>query len=174
MTLHYSDPSLEPHPDIRVVHGNILRTSMQALVVPVNLVGVMGAGLAKQVRDAHPWVDVVYRRMCDGTWQMGHIRRVSREEMPEREFWLFPTKHHWRDPSNLDYIDVGLRNLVRECLWLPPESLAIPALGCGFGGLSWDDVLPKLKWHLSRIPYSIPIEIYEPFTSQHIVRYKYE
>lgn len=160
---YYTFEELPKNPNLQLVSGNILQTSAQAIVVPVNLIGVMGAGLAKQVKQEYPWVDKEYRKLCkDGTWRMGYIRRVYNSEYSEKEFFLFPTKQHWKEHSRLEYIDAGLRDLVRECFWVPPQSLAIPALGCGLGGLLWENVLYKLYYHLLHI--SFPVKIYVPRT----------
>jgi hypothetical protein len=50
-------------------------------------------------------------------------------------FLLFPTRRHWREKSDIGGIEKGLQwirdNYRREGI----QSLAIPALGCGLGGL---------------------------------------
>ena len=43
------------------------------------------------------------------------------------------------------------------------KSIAIPALGCGLGGLEWEDVKEKILSILSELDNNINIEIYEPF-----------
>ena len=49
----------------------------------------------------------------------------------------FPTKDDWRNPSEYSYIGSGLRWLREYLLHSPGLSIAIPALGCGYGGLDW-------------------------------------
>lgn len=51
----------------------------------------------------------------------------------------FPTKEHWRMPSRLCDIEAGLQDLRRVIASLSLRSIAIPALGCGRGGLAWGD-----------------------------------
>src|SRR5438067_13620338 len=72
----------------------------------------------------------------------------------------FPTKRHWRGRSRLEDIETGLVSLVRQYREWQIQSLAMPALGCGHGGLNWSDVRPLIEQHLSDL--NIDIEVYEP------------
>ena len=57
----------------------------------------------------------------------------------------FPTKRHWRAPSRIEYIESGLPALVQEIARLSLRSIAVPALGCGLGGLAWEEVWPHIE-----------------------------
>ena len=56
---------------------------------------------------------------------------------PRRFVINFPTKGHWRSPARIEDIEAGLDDLVRVVRELGVDSIAIPALGCGNGGLAW-------------------------------------
>ncbi len=72
----------------------------------------------------------------------------------------FPTKAHWRSASRLADVVAGLVHLERHHREWGIVSLAVPALGCGLGGLEWRVVGPALYDHLSRL--EIPVELYAP------------
>jgi O-acetyl-ADP-ribose deacetylase (regulator of RNase III) len=57
----------------------------------------------------------------------------------------FPTKRHWRGKSRMEDIDSGLRALAVEILKRGINSIAIPPLGSGLGGLDWSDVRPRIE-----------------------------
>lgn len=61
--------------------------------------------------------------------------------------WIinFPTKQHWRDPSQLAWIKTGLKDLSRVLTDHDIRSVAIPALGAGNGGLDWALVRPLIE-----------------------------
>src|SRR6476619_1552512 len=60
----------------------------------------------------------------------------------------FSTKRDWKDPSKLEWVDLGLVDLARRITGLGIKSIAIPPLGCGLGGLDWDDVRELIEQHL--------------------------
>ena len=123
----------------RVVYASGDIKSEPAFCNPVNLVGVMGAGLARQVRDRWPEAVPPYLRACrNGTLRAG---RVLRFRTPEGT-WILqtPTKRDWREPSDLALVTSSIGALATEAAELGLESLAVPRLGCGLGGLAWDDV----------------------------------
>jgi hypothetical protein len=81
---------------------------------------------------------------------------------PEMEKWflLFPTKKHWRENSDISGIEKGLLWLTTNYEVEGIKSIAIPALGCGLGNLSWSDVGPLMCHYLTRM--KIPVSIYLP------------
>jgi len=72
----------------------------------------------------------------------------------------FPTKDHWRSRSRLADIDAGLEDLRRVLTELEIESVAVPPLGCGLGGLRWADVRPRIEQALGGLP--VHVLVFEP------------
>ena len=70
------------------------------------------------------------------------------------------TKADWRDLSELDYIRWGLDDLVARCAELDVESVAMPALGCGLGGLDFDQVLPLIQGAFAGS--AVKVTVYRP------------
>ena len=77
-----------------------------------------------------------------------------------RWFLLFATKRHWRDKSRLDDIEAGLEWITKRYKSEGIESIALPALGCGLGGLDWREVGPLMCRYLSQL--DITTAIYLP------------
>ena len=122
--------------------GDILQAKCEAIVNPVNCVGVMGRGLARQFKVAYKENYQAYVEACDqGLVQPGHLFvYVMQCESNPKYIINFPTKRHWRDDSRLSDVALGLLALVREIRMRSIASIAIPALGAGLGGLPWVDV----------------------------------
>jgi O-acetyl-ADP-ribose deacetylase (regulator of RNase III) len=76
----------------------------------------------------------------------------------------FPTKRHWRDKSKIEDIQTGLKALVAEVQQLGITSIAIPALGCGNGGLDWLEVKPLIESAFAELP-EVKVFVFEPFQS---------
>lgn len=151
--------------------GNIFDSKMQTLVNPVNCVGVMGKGLALEFKKRYPDMFLEYVGACrDGRLKIGNVtfHDLLNEStgVVECKIICFPTKQHWNDTSRYEIIECGLRLIASlyEGDWqespYTPRSLAIPALGCGLGGLSWSIVKKLIQKRLGNI--DIPIEVYEP------------
>ena len=127
------------------VTGNILEDESEALVNPVNTVGIMGKGLALAFKERFPEMFKDYVAACQRkavTIGEMHCFRAIDHFTEKNERWIvnFPTKIHWRDRSNIKYIRYGLIDLVQALKDIDVKSVAIPPLGCGCGGLQWFEV----------------------------------
>lgn len=144
------------------IQGDVWQTQCEAIVIPVNTVGAMGAGLAKQAAQRFPGCITLYRHEC-GMGVLGFPGNAARITLEGTRPILLgvTTKRHWKDPSELDWIKSGVTNLVDLVAIRQIESCAIPALGCGYGQLNWDDVLPLIKEACKKLP-DVRWEIYEP------------
>lgn len=132
---------------ITVVYGDIFASDCQALVNPVNCMGVCGAGLALQFKSRFLDNFHDYRCACEsGALKIGNVYTFDRGAEHKNRFIInFPTKQHWKNGSKIEFIREGLRALVGELEWLQAESVAIPALGCGLGGLGWEEVREEIS-----------------------------
>ncbi len=144
-------------------NGDIFASDAQALVNPVNCVGVMGSGLALAFKQRYRENFSAYVEACGrGQVVLGRMFITRCPSLfSERYIINFPTKDHWRMPSRLCDIETGLQDLRRVILRLTLRSIAIPALGCGRGSLAWDDVRPLLIQHLHLVNDCVVL-IYEP------------
>lgn len=140
---------------IRYVQGNIFHSRTEAVVNPVNTVGVMGAGLALTFKRAAPENFQIYRKACKRrNFKLGSVLTVRlKNDRPVQYIINFPTKGFWGNPSRLEDIEAGLWALVREVEELEIESVSVPPLGCGLGGLRWSDVEPLIHDILGTAPF---------------------
>lgn len=151
---------------IKFTKGNILESKADALINTVNTVGVMGKGIALQFKKAFPNNFNSYQQACkEGKVIIGRLFVTKDSSITTGEKYIinFPTKTHWRKPSEYDYIKSGLSDLKRVIKAYNIKSIAIPPLGTGNGGLNWEIVKELIKSYLEN--ESIEIIVYEP-TSQ--------
>lgn len=140
---------------IKIVNGSIFDSKCNFITNPVNCIGVMGKGLAKEFKQRYPMYYIYYLDMCNK-----HTLHMGKPEFyygTERMIITFPTKYDWRDNSKLEDIDKGLANIAKQTLNM---SIAFPALGCGLGKLNFDDVVNLFVFHFKE--WEKDIEIYEP------------
>lgn len=150
--------------NVAVLQGDLFESNAQTLVNTVNTVGVMGKGIALGFKKRFPDMYADYQARCErGEVQLGRPYLFRRLVPP----WIinFPTKGHWRARSRLADVEQGLRYLADHIEEWGVESLAVPPLGCGEGGLEWRVVGPTLYEHLSGL--GIPVTLYAPFDTPH-------
>lgn len=142
-----------------VTSGNILSDESKAIVIPVNTLGIAGAGLARQWALHYPDEHRLYGIVCKHKrFSIGEVLPVI--SAPDRLFLCFPTKIVPQKRSELVWIEDGLSDLRRLIPTLLIQSLALPALGCGLGGLPWREVRPLIEKHLGGL--KIPVRVYLP------------
>ena len=155
-------------PQIKWMTGDIFESKCQIITVTVNCVGVMGAGIAKTCKQKFPATFQLYKQKCKaGEYIPGQPHLVS----VDRPLLLFPTKNHWRNPSQMVWIEKGLQRIVNNAHRI--ESIAIPPLGCGHGGLNWIKVKALIQKYLEPLQTVEVIEVYEPKQKQRGYRTEY-
>lgn len=145
---------------IEIARGDLFAVDVEAIVNPVNTRGVMGKGLALVFKKKFPDAFRAYAKACErGEVVVGRVHVFTREAKP-RYVIHFPTKDDWRAPSRIEYVRDGLVDLAKEMREREIRSIAIPALGCGLGGLDWDDVRPLIVAALDGV--EARVVVFEP------------
>lgn len=149
---------------IHLVSGNLLESAAEALVNAVNTVGVMGAGIALDFKKRFPENFRLYESACKrGEVCTGKMFVVDLGLILPKWIINFPTKRHWRNPSRIEWIRDGTEDLRRVISEHDIKSIAIPPLGCGLGGLSWNEVHQIIESGLTGI--GCEVFLYEPLNS---------
>ncbi|MGL4584766.1 MAG: type II toxin-antitoxin system antitoxin DNA ADP-ribosyl glycohydrolase DarG, partial [Flavobacterium sp.] len=139
---------------IKYREGNLLDSEAQALVNTVNLDGVMGKGIALQFKKQFPENFKAYKKACDTNGiAIGKLFIFEEETLltGKKTIVNFPTKTTWRKSSEYSYVEEGLKELVNFIQDYNIQSIAIPALGAGNGGLEWNEVKKKIECHLGGV-----------------------
>lgn len=156
---------------IKFTKGNLLEAEVEALVNTVNTVGVMGKGIALMFKDRFQENFRLYSKACkDNKVQTGTMFITEVNELDGPKYIVnFPTKEHWRSPSQLIWITDGLKDLRKFIIEKNIKSIAIPPLGAGNGGLDWPSVRDEIEHALSDL--DVYILVYEPTdTYQNVVK----
>src|SRR5689334_16288412 len=100
---------------IEVGKGNLLEAEAEALVNPVNCVGIMGKGLALQFKQAFPENFKQYQKACRAAEvQPGKMFITATGKNNNPKYLInFPTKRHWKAKSRLEDIKNGLEAMVK-------------------------------------------------------------
>ena len=161
--MHQNPDNPQPG-SVRYLNLDILASrDHQAIVNPVNCVGTMGAGLALQFVRRFPEILPLYQEACrSGQLKPGAVLLHHRSgNLNPLVIVHFPTKLHWRNPSQLDWIETGLTAMYDALRQTPVQSVALPALGAGLGGLPWPQVRTAIKSAAARNP-EVTTTVYLP------------
>lgn len=148
---------------MKYVIGNLLDADAEALVNTVNTVGVMGKGIALQFKERFPVNFKIYADQCKaGIVRVGKMLVVKDNSINGEKLIInFPTKTEWFKKSQYNYIEEGLKDLVRVIREYNIKSIAIPPLGSGNGGLNWTKVKTLMDEYLGGLN-DVEILVYEP------------
>lgn len=149
---------------VSIARGDLLKQDdVDAIVNTVNCVGVMGKGIALQFKNKWPGNYKSYRAACEaGEVQIGKMLVFDCGGLMKPSYIInFPTKKHWRGKSELEFIEKGLDNLVSQVKRLGINSIAVPPLGCGNGGLPWSQVRSLIEEAFAEVP-DVEVRLFEP------------
>lgn len=145
---------------IEYTSGNILDSKTEAIVNTVNCEGFMGKGIAYQFKLKYPENNQEYTRLCrNNQFNIGDILMFKEDG---KTIMNFPTKDKWRKKSEYSFIEKGLTTLKQLLIEHDINSVSIPPLGCGNGGLKWEKVRGIIENEFKDIGNEIQILIYEP------------
>ena len=140
------------------LYDDLFASPALTLVNPVNTVGVMGKGMAREFQRIYPEMFRAYHAAC----QRGDVAigRPWLYRTPRKWILNFPTKADWRHRSQLAYIEQGLESFAHTYAAQEISSVAFPAVGCGQGGLAWSAVRPVLERYLAGL--ALEVFVYPP------------
>ncbi|HFK1435062.1 TPA: macro domain-containing protein [Bacillus cereus] len=130
---------------IKVVEGDILQASEDVVGHQVNCQGVMGAGLAKQIRDKYPDVYNIYAKNCYKTHPMNLMGDILVIQIEGKYVANIFSQLNYGRKKGVRYTDyvalhTGLMHL-REYAESRGLTVALPYnIGCGLAGGDWDKV----------------------------------
>lgn len=130
----------------------------------VNLCAVFGAGIAGQIARSRPWSRIDYMK-----WQFNarlgdifiskppdFVSAVSKIPSAEAAIIHMATQLYPGADARIDAIEKCFTSLLKELSNQKEEViLALPQIGCGLGGLEWEDVKPLYTKILSTAPFRI-------------------
>ncbi len=136
---------------IHVVDGDLLESDCSIIGHQVNCRGVMGAGLARQIKERYPNVFIAYRNVCSEAYQqdlLGHCQLVrAREGLIVAN--LFAQLDYGRNGRYTDY-DALQKSMITLCNWYNvaldmlddrEPKIGLPyGIGSGLAGGKWSTV----------------------------------
>lgn len=126
------------------IKGDLFLSSSLALGHGVNCVGVMGAGIAPKFRSLSEEMYQKYRSHCkDGSLVPGMTYAYLLDD--GRWVYNMATQDKPGRYARLEWVYKSARKALVHADRNGVESISIPKIGCGIGGLDWADVQKVLQ-----------------------------
>ncbi len=141
--------------------ADMFQSGAEALINTVNCVGVMGGGIAAEFKRLYPLMYQDYRTKCGlKLLKPGGVYMYALDTYSPDLIINVATKYHYANPSEYVWVEEACMNLRKLVEYRKIESVALPALGCGLGGLDFKRVLPFYENFLG--PSKCKFEVYFP------------
>lgn len=144
---------------IEIVNGDLLKADLPVIAHQTNCLGVMGAGIAKSIKNKWNNVFIQYKSLCtniiDKHNLLGKIQLCATNDTPikyivnlfgEYSFTESVAPYENRH-TDYDALRNALTVLKEKLVFLDFDKVGIPyKLGCGLAGGNWDGVVyPMLQ-----------------------------
>jgi len=153
---------------VRLITGDLFACESPAIGHGVNTRGLMGAGIAKQIRARYPGVYAEYKTACrTGSLTVGQAHLFHPQEPGKPVLVNLATQDDIGARARLEWIWFSLIDAGRKLSDLGIAELAIPRIGCGIGGLDFGHVLYEIESASQSVNFDI--HVYTPATSPTLV-----
>lgn len=141
---------------VQYVSGDLFvnRYNAQALAHGCNCKGAMGAGIAKGFREHYPEMYQEYRQLCKTNprqFNLGDSFLWKEQDKPS-VFNLATQEDYWHHRATYDAIEKALKTMIEQADEKGIRTIAMPRIGAGYGGLSWEKVRPIIEQVLNDWP----------------------
>lgn len=140
---------------IKYFEGTVFNTDAKAIVNTINCIGVMNAGIALEFGLRYPKMLDEYTQKCKN--KEIQVGKIYYFKDTEKTIINFPTKWHFKYPSKIEWIEMGLKNFVETYKQYNIVSVAFPKLGTLNGQLDWKVVKNLMEYYLSKVDIDVYI-----------------
>lgn len=141
--------------------GDLFESNAEVLVCPVNTTGTMARGLAKRFAARFNGLKGAFRQACLNKQVLMTVPwKYQTEEGPL--VLCVATKRHYSNPSTIRDVESAIRGLANFLRFYKACVVAVPALGCGLGGVEWVRVKPLIQKYLGDAGIPQHVMAFEP------------
>lgn len=124
-----------------------------------NTRGVMGAGIAQQFSRRYPQMVELYRSYCaDGSFTVGSV--MAWRAGPDLLVYNLATQQRPGPHAELDAIGTCVTKMLAHAARAELVAVGIPRIGCGIGGLRYEQVRPVLQ--AAAAPFGVDLVVCTP------------
>lgn len=140
---------------VKITDSTVFNVNAECIVNTINCVGFMGKGIALEFALRYPELEKQYVEACHK--KEIHTGRVYFYNIDGQKIINFPTKFHFKYPSQIEWIEQGLKYFVENYKRWDIKSIAFPLLGTTNGGLNPKEVEAIMIKYLSTLDIDVYI-----------------
>lgn len=139
--------------------GDVFTSTAPALAHGVNVDGLMTGGIAPYFRDKFPVMHDQYLRHCEsGDLQAGGFFYWPAGIDGDKHVFNLASQDRPGPSARLEWLHTALDGALAQADEEGIETIAMPRIGCGVGGLDWVDVEPVIAGLAAK--YSCNVEVW--------------
>lgn len=121
--------------------GDVIKSDEPVIAHGCNTQGFMGSGIALQVAHTYPDAEVQYRKAClNREFVIGTAQAIwIKDHDAQRLLFNLGTQERTGPDARAWAIYLSFANMAERCYRLGINRVAIPRIGCGVGGMVWED-----------------------------------
>jgi O-acetyl-ADP-ribose deacetylase (regulator of RNase III) len=125
--------------------GDMFQSDAEAYAHGVNVKGLMGAGVAVAFKTKWPDMYANYKTICGLDFL--HAGEVYTYDAGDKLIFNIASQDLPGANAQLKWLEEGLRDAINEADELGIDKIAMPRIGCGIGGLEWENVRDILDYY---------------------------
>lgn len=113
-------------------------------IVKQNGNAVMGAGIALEANQKYnlaPILGKYISKYGNRAFRLGQYKRIINGQLSTFIIFSFPTKHHYKDNSDITLICRSAEQLMEMCTKFGITKCYLTPPGCGCGNLNWENTV---------------------------------
>jgi O-acetyl-ADP-ribose deacetylase (regulator of RNase III) len=141
--------------------GDLFESEEGVIAHGCNCAGVMGAGVAKTVRERYPLAYEYYRTAClKGEFVLGTAQLVDASN--DKFVYNLATQRSPGPDATPWGVFLAFSNMGEDMIGLGLYTVAIPRIGAGIGGLNWEaQVVPAIQESQIRCSRTFNVVVYD-------------
>lgn len=146
---------------LREEQGDLFECGLDAIAHGCNMRGVMGAGVAKEMRRRFPTMYKRYAVLCQSPgFHLGDCWFEYPEMLSDFVVFNLMTQDKPGADASLGAVRHAVWDMIQQAEVLNIKTIGIPRIGCGIGGLEWGRVREAIMQVLDDTGTDVEVTVY--------------